>query len=353
MEGGISTSIKNEDEGINIPNQGKEGTSSLTAVGEGEGNGNDVGNGTTLPQPLVSKRQVRKEEKQRKWEAAKARRKENRHKKKQEQKEKRKQHLEQLRLIAIKEGLDPSTVSCPITRKKLKSNSMKNSSCKVGICVDMSFTDLMIDKDLHKCIKQLSRCYSANRRFENPVQLYITSFTGKSKEVMEKHDGWQNWDVYYHEKSYLELEEYPRDKIVYLTAESDNVLTQPENDKLYVIGGLVDHNSKKGLCHQLAEKEGVQHARLPLGEYVEMNRRKVLSILHVFEIVGGVAQNKPWSEVIMEVLPPRTEARLKNHSSDDEDSSDEEDNERLETNTNVQIKEEKCEQNESEKSKQV
>ncbi len=116
-------------------------------------------------------------------------------------------------------------------------------------------------------------------------------------------------------------------------------MTQLENDKLYVIGGLVDHNSKKGLCHQLAVENGVQHARLPIGEYVEMNRRKVLSILHVFEIVGRVAQNEPWSEVIIDVLPSRSEARLKNQSSEDE-SSDDEEHVRLETSTNVQIKEE-------------
>lgn len=342
MEGIDSTSVKQVEESVVTIKEEKDDEGNIMLINQEEGViGESKGNETTLQtQPLITKKQLRKEEKQRLWEAAKARRKEHRHKKKQEQKERRRQHLEQLRLEAIKEGIDPSTVSCPITRKKLKSNSMKNSSLKLGICIDMSFSDLMMDNDLHKCIKQLSRCYSANRRFENPVQLYITSFPGKSKEVIEKYDGWQNWDVNYHEKSYLELDEYPKDKIVYLTAESENVLTQPEHDKLYVIGGLVDHNSKKGLCHELAVKNGVQHARLPLGEYIEMNRRKVLSILHVFEIVGRVAQNKPWAEVLMDVLPPRSEARLKNHSSDDEESSNEEENDALETNKNVQIKEE-------------
>jgi tRNA (guanine9-N1)-methyltransferase len=48
-------------------------------------------------------------------------------------------------------------------------------------------------------------------------------------------------------QSYFELENYPRDKLVYLSSESENVLTELKPDHLYVIGGLVDHNSSKVL----------------------------------------------------------------------------------------------------------
>lgn len=51
------------------------------------------------------------------------------------------------------------------------------------------------------------------------------------------------FQIQYHEKSYIEL--YPRDKIVYLTSESDNVIETFEEDTYYVIGGLVDHNQYK------------------------------------------------------------------------------------------------------------
>lgn len=294
-------------------------------------NGVDIDRSTkaddnTADQP--SKRQLKKDRKKQMWEETKLLRKEHRRKKKQEQNLKRKCRLEQLRIEAEKCGLDPSKVSDPPTRKKLKSNSMKNSTCKVGICIDMSFTDLMNEKDLHACIKQISRCYSSNRRFSNPVQLHVTNFGGAAELAMEKHDGWRNWDMNIHsDKSYLELDEYPKDRVVYLTAESENVLKEPEDGTLYVIGGLVDHNSRKGMCHNLAVEKGIRTARLPLGEYIEMNRRKVLSILHVFEIVGGVAQNRPWQEVIMEVLPSRNQAKLKQHGSDEENGSSDSDEE--------------------------
>ena len=41
---------------------------------------------------------------------------------------------------------------------------------------------------------------------------------------------------------------FEKEKIVYLTSESDAVLDKMEDDKVYVIGGLVDHNQHKGTC---------------------------------------------------------------------------------------------------------
>ncbi|KAK6015213.1 hypothetical protein OSTOST_19365 [Ostertagia ostertagi] len=47
------------------------------------------------------------------------------------------------------------------------------------------------------------------------------------------------------------------------------VLTKLDDTKVYVIGGLVDHNSQKGLCFEQAVKNRYDHARLPIDEFVE------------------------------------------------------------------------------------
>lgn len=47
----------------------------------------------------------------------------------------------------------------------------------------------------------------------------------------------------FHTESYINT--YPKDKIIYLTSESKNVIEQLEHDSVYVIGGLVDHNAHK------------------------------------------------------------------------------------------------------------
>jgi tRNA (guanine9-N1)-methyltransferase len=116
-------------------------------------------------------------------------------------------------------------------------------------------------------------------------------------------------------------------KIVYLTSESENVLENFDHNCIYIIGGLVDHNNHKGICHRLALEKGVGHARFPIQEAgIDMKTRQVLTIDHVFRIVASVAsEGKEWNEALIETLPERKGARdvTKIHSSDSENGCDE------------------------------
>lgn len=53
----------------------------------------------------------------------------------------------------------------------------------------------------------------------------------------------KRWDI--HLDPYLSKSSLPKEKIVYLVAESENILDEVQTDTMYVIGGLVDHNHHK------------------------------------------------------------------------------------------------------------
>lgn len=153
----------------------------------------------------------------------------------------------------------------------------------------------------------------------NPLHYYIVNLHGTTKNVIPLN--WPDriaelsfqiftntrqgdrWDVYALEESLEEL--WSADSIVYLSAESENVLTELDDSKVYVIGGLVDHNAHKGqqaclaltlklntflginharivkwfcfsgICYKRAVEKGFNHARLPIDEFVKVKTRKV------------------------------------------------------------------------------
>jgi tRNA (guanine9-N1)-methyltransferase len=106
----------------------------------------------------------------------------------------------------------------------------------------------------------------------------------RAKVGLEKIAGFEAWRISASEKLYTEA--FKGQKIVYLTAESPNVLEEFDPGSVYVIGGMVDHNRLKGQCHSSAEAAGVETARLPIEGNVDLRgTRTVLTVNHVFELL--------------------------------------------------------------------
>lgn len=187
--------------------------------------------------------------------------------------------------------------------KKIKLMSSEHAS-PLRIAIDMGFDDLMNDRDIHKLLKQIQRTYSVNRRAKHPVQLYLTSFGGRSKTILEDINcNYGNWDVHIKTEPYNDV--FSQEDIVYLSSDSPNVLSELDESKAYIIGGLVDHNHHKGLCYDLAVQRGIAHAQLPITEFVKLKSRKVITVNHVFEILLEFTETKDWREAFFKVIPAR------------------------------------------------
>ncbi|XP_053699170.1 tRNA methyltransferase 10 homolog A [Sabethes cyaneus] len=243
----------------------------------------------------MSKRQRKKLLKLEQWEI-----------KKKEKRLKEKEKMRQRKLEAIRSGLPARNGP---SRKELKRNKVDYSKSDITIVVDLSFDGMMIDKDVAKCVKQLLRIYTMNRRSEIPIPLYFTGIQpeGAIEKHLKRNDGYQHWDVKFSAESFVNL--FDKQKLIYLTSESDNVLNDLEKGCIYVIGGLVDHNQHKGHCLTLASQLGIRHARLPLSEHIVIKTRTILTINQVFEILMKIQLGKKWQETLLEVLPKRKGAK--------------------------------------------
>lgn len=214
---------------------------------------------------ILSRRKQKKLLKLAKWE-------ENKKLKRQKEREKRKERRAQ----EVQLGLPGATSK----RKKLKQNKIDDSPNLVSVAIDFDYDELMEDKDIGKCAKQMLRVYTENRKSQMPIKLHFTSIkeNGRIEKSLSRNDGYKNWDVKIHQNSYLEI--FDHKQIVYLTSDSDNVLNELEPHIVYIIGGLVDHNHQKGLTLKRAQEKGLRTARLPLSEHIEMKTRSVLTIVH-------------------------------------------------------------------------
>ncbi|XP_045140122.1 tRNA methyltransferase 10 homolog A isoform X2 [Echinops telfairi] len=211
----------------------------------------------------ISKRQMKKLIKQKQWEEQRELRKQKR-----KEKRKRKQLERQCQLEPNSDGHD---------RKRMRRDAVRSP---LRLIVDCSFDGLMVLKDIKKLHKQIQRCYAENRRALHPVQ-----------------------DIHIKPEHYSEL--LKKEDLIYLTSDSPNVLKKLDESKAYVIGGLVDHNHHKGLTYKQASDYGIEHAQLPLGNFVKMNSRKVLAVNHVFEIILEYLETRDWQEAFFTILPQR------------------------------------------------
>ncbi|KAF8979949.1 tRNA (guanine(9)-N(1))-methyltransferase [Entomortierella lignicola] len=324
-----------------------------------------------------------------------------------------------------REAIDAGLIAPP--PKRHKSDQIQSG---ITIGIDMSFDDMMIEKEMKSMVDQIKRCYSYNRTSEKIVHLALTSFTGVSRAEFVKrangHELWRNFTM--HDKSLeevwpseeisgkdhmaelkklqviaankseavkakvlaaaaaaaaatttseassesiessketlastqkqedqtststaklvedtegqekssqptaenasssettlsakdikvLEKERLLKEeklatipavkKVVYLSADSPNTITTLEEGTCYVLGGIVDKNRYPGLCQRKAEKLNIETAQLPIGEYVQMSSRRILTVNQVFEILLQFIECNDWKEAFLKVIPQR------------------------------------------------
>ncbi|KAI6175849.1 TRNA methyltransferase 10-like protein A [Aphelenchoides bicaudatus] len=236
-------------------------------------------------QPALSKNQMRKQRRR-------AKQLENRAAKRAAEKTRQKEKRKALREAGQFELL-----------KKPTFYDMASSTCPIHVAVDMSYEQYMNEELIRKTINQLNFSYSANRRAKEPLKYHVTSLSGKTKEIFDTFPGYKTWDVFMHEEPVAEI--WPANRVVYLTSDSPNVLVDLDPNKVYIIGGLLDHNSYPGLSLKIADRLNFGHARLPIDEYVKLQTRKVLTINHVFEIILRYYETKDWEKSFFTVIPKR------------------------------------------------
>ena len=180
------------------------------------------------------------------------------------------------------------------------------SEAKLHIAIDVALADAERGvKDFQSLLKQICNSYGAARRSKKPAKLSVVGVGPVFRErIAATSPGHEQWAVHFDDRPFDQA--LPKDSIVYLSADAEDVVEKLEEGKVYVIGGIVDHGKEKGLALREAQRAGVKTARLPIDEHMKSSTRRVLTVNHVFELLQMVHDlDGDWAESMERVLPSR------------------------------------------------
>ena len=299
--------------------------------------------------PPLSKNQLKKLRKKQEWEAGREERKVIRKEKVVAKRERKKE----AKAKAQEEGGEEQPTPAEVKQRHIQ----RPVQLPVTIILDCDFDNLMRDNERVSLASQITRCYSDNKNSKFRAHLTISSFGGhlrerfdgllngvykswkgmrfmdedfvetaeKAKEWMTETNGkpFKGAFAKYADLEPAQIEELKQQgEIVYLSSESDETLEELKPFSTYIVGGLVDKNREKGVCHKRATSRGVRTAKLPIGKYLNMASRKVLATNHVNEIMVHWLECGDWGEAFMKVMPKRKGGTLRKEGDKDEGGED-------------------------------
>ncbi|XP_055786337.1 tRNA methyltransferase 10 homolog C-like [Salvelinus fontinalis] len=173
---------------------------------------------------------------------------------------------------------------------------------------DMSYEQQMTRREVENTVSQLMEVEGWNRRASEPFHLHFCNLQpdgGYRKELVKRYgaEAWQRLLITSTEQCHVDL--FPRDDLVYLTADSPNVLRTFDNSKVYIVGSMVDRSIQSGLSLANAKRLKLNTARLPLDDFLQWETgAKNLTLDQMIRILLTLKETGRWEEAL-EYVPKR------------------------------------------------
>jgi len=125
--------------------------------------------------------------------------------------------------------------------------------------------------------------YNRNRTLWDPFNIFMCNYDPSNlalKRLVDDHScSSYLWNVT--RKCFTDI--FPRDKIVYLSPKSNQVLSEFHHDDIYVIGATGEHGST--LCHYKIKELGLRSARLNVDPYFMRSGKNNFDVKEMFRIL--------------------------------------------------------------------
>ncbi|XP_009581698.1 PREDICTED: mitochondrial ribonuclease P protein 1 [Fulmarus glacialis] len=172
---------------------------------------------------------------------------------------------------------------------------------------DMSYEKDMSVREVANTVRQIVLSESCNRRSVDPFHIHFCNFKDDSlyhKEFMKHYrEAWGKLLITVTDQCYTDV--FPKDKLIYLTADSPKVMKTFDHDKIYIVGSMVDRSIKTGVSLAQAKRLGLETAALPLEKYLLWNTgAKNLTLDQMMHILLTLKDTGDWKKAL-EYVPKR------------------------------------------------
>ncbi|XP_068036996.1 tRNA methyltransferase 10 homolog C [Anomalospiza imberbis] len=172
---------------------------------------------------------------------------------------------------------------------------------------DMSYEKEMSVREVTNTVRQIVMSESSNRRSVDPFHIHFCNFKDDSlyhREFIKNYrDAWDKLLITVTDQCYTEI--FPKDKLIYLTADSPKVMKTFDHDKIYIVGSMVDKSIKTGVSLARAKRLGLETAALPLEKYLLWcTGAKNLTLDQMMHILLTLKDTADW-EKALEFVPKR------------------------------------------------
>ncbi|XP_074010336.1 tRNA methyltransferase 10 homolog C [Numenius arquata] len=172
---------------------------------------------------------------------------------------------------------------------------------------DMSYEKDMSVREVANTVRQIVLSEGCNRRSVDPFHIHFCNLKDDSlyhKEFIKHYrEAWSKLLITVTDQCYTDI--FPKDKLIYLTADSPKVMKTFDHDKIYIVGSMVDKSIKTGVSLARAKRLGLETAALPLEKYLLWNSgAKNLTLDQMMRILLTLKDTGDWKKAL-EFVPKR------------------------------------------------
>lgn len=167
---------------------------------------------------------------------------------------------------------------------------------------DCGFCDTMSKPEIRDTARQIKYAFSQNRLHSRPYVMHFCNMDRSSLlwyELEKQMPNFPKLPLKVHTGDVTEV--FPKEELVYLSPDAEDVMHELDVDARYIIGSIVDKGQQLPLTLAKSKKLNIRSVRLPLNKYIKFHSHKTLTLDQMASILLELRISRDWTKALKHV----------------------------------------------------